>query len=87
MEDAAAAAMVAATGDRWSYYISAADLAAYEEAMANEYVGVGMTVGRVVSSVMRSFQRNATEASGESALMIESVRAKQTSAPIDFEAI
>ncbi len=44
LEDAAAEAMVAATGDRWSYYISAADYAAYEEQMANAYVGVGITI-------------------------------------------
>ncbi len=44
LEDAAAEAMIAATGDRWSYYISAADYAAYEEQMANAYVGVGITI-------------------------------------------
>ncbi len=42
--DGAAAAMVAATGDRWSYYIPAADMQAYEEQMANAYVGVGITI-------------------------------------------
>lgn len=42
--DGAAAGMVAALGDRWSYYISAADYAAYEEQMANAYVGVGITI-------------------------------------------
>ena len=31
MEDAAAAAMVKATGDRWSYYISAKDYDAHRE--------------------------------------------------------
>lgn len=44
LEDAAAEAMVAATGDRWSYYISAADYASYQEQMANAYVGVGITI-------------------------------------------
>lgn len=42
--DGAAAGMVEALGDRWSYYISAADYAAYEEQMANAYVGVGITI-------------------------------------------
>ena len=34
LEDAAADAMVRATGDRWSYYISAEEYAEYEERMA-----------------------------------------------------
>lgn len=42
--DGAAAAMVAATGDRWSYYISAQDKEAYEEQLYNAYVGVGITI-------------------------------------------
>ena len=42
--DAAARAMVLATGDRWSYYISARDYQSYEEQMSNSYVGVGITV-------------------------------------------
>ena len=50
--DGAAAAMLNATGDRWSYYISAADLQAYEEAMANEYVGVGMTVQKIDAGML-----------------------------------
>ena len=44
MEDAAADAMVAAIGDRWSYYIPAAEYAAYQEQMANAYVGIGITI-------------------------------------------
>lgn len=44
LEDAAAEAMVTATGDRWSYYMSAEEYASYQERMANAYVGVGMTV-------------------------------------------
>lgn len=50
--DGAAAAMLEATGDRWSYYISAADMEAYEEAMANEYVGVGMTVQKIEEGIL-----------------------------------
>ena len=34
--------MVAATGDRWSYYISAEDMAAHNEQLYNEYVGIGI---------------------------------------------
>lgn len=44
MGDGAAAGMVAALGDRWSYYLSAEDYEAYEEQMANAYVGVGITI-------------------------------------------
>ena len=42
--DAAAHAMVSATGDRWSYYIPASEYQAYEEQTANAYVGVGITI-------------------------------------------
>ena len=44
LADAAASAMVTATGDRWSYYISAGELAAYQEQNANAYVGIGVTI-------------------------------------------
>ena len=42
--DGAAAAMVEATGDRWSYYISAEQMADYEEQLHNSYVGIGVTI-------------------------------------------
>lgn len=44
LEDAAAEAMVTATGDRWSYYIPASEYETYREQMANAYVGVGITI-------------------------------------------
>ncbi len=44
VEEACAAAMVDGLGDRWSYYISAEDLKEYDVTMANNYVGVGVTV-------------------------------------------
>ena len=44
LEDAAAAAMIQATGDRWSYYISAEQYADYVDRMANSYVGIGITI-------------------------------------------
>jgi len=44
LEDAAAAAMVKATGDRWSYYIPASEYEAYREQSENAYVGVGITI-------------------------------------------
>ena len=44
LEDAAAAAMIAATGDRWSYYIPASEFASYIETQENAYVGIGITI-------------------------------------------
>lgn len=44
LADAAADAIVTATGDRWSYYLPAEDYTAYQEQMLNAYVGVGMTI-------------------------------------------
>ncbi len=44
MLDAASAALVTATGDRWSYYIPKADMQAHQESLDNAYVGVGITV-------------------------------------------
>ena len=44
LEDAAAHAMVSATGDRWSYYIPADQYQAYVETMENAYVGIGITI-------------------------------------------
>ena len=46
MEDAAAKAMVSALGDRWSYYISTAEYASYEEGKKNAYVGIGVTISQ-----------------------------------------
>lgn len=42
--DYLAQAAVAATGDKWSYYISAEEYASYLESNANAYVGVGITI-------------------------------------------
>lgn len=42
--DYLAEAAVSATGDRWSYYISADEYASYMEDSNNEYVGIGVTV-------------------------------------------
>ena len=44
MEDAAAEALVAAVGDRWSYYMTAQEYLSYQERMKNAYVGVGITI-------------------------------------------
>lgn len=42
--DYLAQAAVAATGDRWSYYVSAEDYDAFVESNENAYVGIGVTV-------------------------------------------
>ena len=44
LADAAASAMVAATGDRWSYYLTAEEKSSYDEQMKNAYVGIGVTI-------------------------------------------
>ena len=44
MEDTMASAMVAALGDRWSYYMTAEEYQQYNEQMANTYVGIGITI-------------------------------------------
>ena len=47
MEDAAAEGMIAALGDRWSYYIPASQYEAHKEQKNNAYVGVGITITAV----------------------------------------
>lgn len=44
VEDTAAAAMISALGDRWSYYIPASSYESYEEGKTNSYVGIGITI-------------------------------------------
>lgn len=44
MTDAAAEAMLAASGDPWSYYISAADIERHNQQDQNAYVGIGVTL-------------------------------------------
>ncbi len=43
-EDAAAAAMVQALGDEWSYYIPASQMQSHQENTNNAYVGIGITI-------------------------------------------
>lgn len=42
--DAAAAAMIEATGDRWSFYLSAEEVASYQDQLDNAYTGIGVTI-------------------------------------------
>ena len=45
--DYLAQAVIASTGDRWSYYISAEEYESYVEDNNNEYVGIGITIQHV----------------------------------------
>ena len=44
LQDGAAAGMVQATGDKWSFYLTAEEYVDYMEQMRNSYVGIGVTV-------------------------------------------
>lgn len=44
MEDTAAAAMIYAIGDEWSYYIPLSSMTEYENQHTNSYVGIGVTI-------------------------------------------
>jgi C-terminal processing protease CtpA/Prc len=44
LTNAAAAAIVTATGDRWSYYMTPDEYQAYQMYSANEYAGIGVTL-------------------------------------------
>ena len=44
LADGAAAGMVAATGDRWSTYLSREQYEEYRETLENAYVGIGVTI-------------------------------------------
>jgi carboxyl-terminal processing protease len=44
MADAAAAAMVSAGTDPWSFYLPADEVGEYEQTMSNSYVGIGVTI-------------------------------------------
>ena len=47
LSDAAAIAMLDATGDRWSYYVPASEYESYQEQKENAYVGIGITIQAV----------------------------------------
>lgn len=50
MTDAAASAMLAASGDPWSYYISADEMESHNAQMENAYVGIGVTISTADTS-------------------------------------
>ena len=71
MEDAAASAMIAALGDRWSYYIPADQYAAYMEQMSNSYVGIGVTITPEEDGSIRIIEVTAGGPAEEAGLQVE----------------
>ena len=76
MEDAAAGAMIAALGDRWSYYIPADEYAAYMEQMNNAYVGVGITITPEENGAIKVIEVIAGGPAEEAGIQIEDVIVK-----------
>lgn len=58
MCDSIPAAMVYATGDRWSYYITAEEMQTHIEQMENAYVGIGVTVEMTAEGQCRVIEVN-----------------------------
>ena len=73
MEDAAAGAMIAALGDRWSYYIPADEYAAYMEQMNNAYVGIGVTITPEENGGIRIIEVAAGGPAEEAGIQVEDV--------------
>lgn len=74
LEDAAAAAMIAATGDRWSYYIPASEYESYRENSENAYVGIGITIMEAEDqSGFRIMQVNSGSSAEEAGLQVDDV--------------
>ena len=71
MEDAAASAMIAALGDRWSYYIPADQYAAYMEQMNNTYVGIGVTITAEEDGSIRILEVTAGGPAEEAGILAE----------------
>lgn len=76
MEDAAAGAMIAALGDRWSYYIPADEYAAYMEQMNNAYVGVGITIIPEENGAIKVIEVIAGGPAEEAGIQVEDVIVK-----------
>lgn len=74
LEDAAAEAMVAATGDRWSYYIPASQYDAYLETSENAYVGIGITITVAHDSFgLQVMEVNSGSSAEEAGLMVDDI--------------
>ena len=74
LEDAAAAAMISATGDRWSYYIPASEYDAYRETSENAYVGIGITISVAHDgSGLQIMEVNSGSSAEEAGLQVDDV--------------
>ena len=74
LEDAAADAMISATGDRWSYYIPASEYDAYRETSENAYVGIGITISVAHDgSGLQIMEVNSGSSAEEAGLQVDDV--------------
>ena len=74
LEDAAAKAMISATGDRWSYYIPASEYASYKETSENAYVGIGITITVAHDgSGLQVMEVNSGSSAEEAGLLVDDV--------------
>ena len=73
MCDTIPAAMVYATGDRWSYYISAEELETHMEQINNRYVGIGVTVEMSEEGLCRVIEVNPNGPAYEAGILPDDV--------------
>ena len=74
LEDAAAEAMIAATGDRWSYYIPASEYDSYKELSENAYVGIGVSITEAHDgSGLRVMEVNPGSSAEEAGMQVDDV--------------
>ena len=79
--NAAASAIVSATGDRWSYYMTPEEYEAYQMYSANEYAGIGVTLSagagsnglQIIAVASQSPAEKAGLKVGESILEVDGV--------------
>ena len=71
MTDAAIDAMVASLDDRWSYYMTAEEMAAYLKSQNNQYGGIGIVLREVDGSAM-VYKVYAHSAAGEAGVPVGS---------------
>lgn len=64
----AAAAMVSALGDKWSYYMSPDEYRSYKLSSANEYSGIGMSIAKEEDGSFRVISVNSGSAAAEAGI-------------------
>lgn len=83
LEDAAAQAMVASLGDRWSYYIPASQYSAYLDRVSNSYCGVGITVSVSADSQIVVMQVTPGGPSEEAGILPDDILLEADGTPLD----